>query len=298
MPFVQAGSHSLHYTDSHPTGPPTSSGLTFIFVHGLGSSQNYYFPVIPHLTPSHRCITIDTYGAARSPYTNDAVSIPSIAEDVIGVLDALNVPRSVVVGHSMGGLVVIELGARYPDRVLGVVPIGPTHPSEMLVTVMDKRAETVLEGMQANSFLGYFIKKFPQSVKIDTILILRLILAGMEPMANSIPSAAVGSRSTPLQRAFIRELLLGQNPKGYAALCRAIASAQAPDYATVRAPFLLIAGEEDKSASMEGCKYIFEHVSSQSKSMEVLQGVGHWHCIESPDEVGKLIARFAGGIVD
>lgn len=115
-------------------------------------------------------------------------------------------------------------------------------------------------------------------------------------MANTIPSAAVGSRSTALQRAFIRELLLGQDPKGYAALCRAIASAQVPDYAAVRAPFLLIAGEEDKSASMEGCKYIFEHVSSQKKTMEVLEGVGHWHCIESPDEVGRSIARFVGAI--
>jgi pimeloyl-ACP methyl ester carboxylesterase len=116
-------------------------------------------------------------------------------------------------------------------------------------------------------------------------------------MANTIPSAAVGSRSTPLQRAFIRELLLGQNPKGYAALCRAIASAQVPDYAAVRAPFLLIAGEEDKSASMEGCQYIFEHVSSHSKSMEVLKGIGHWHCIEAPDDVGRLIAQFAEGII-
>ena len=119
---------------------------------------------------------------------------------------------------------------------------------------------------------------------------------GMEPLANTVPSAAVGSRSTPLQRAFIRELLLGQNPEGYIALCHAIANAQVPDYAAVQAPFLLIAGEEDKTASMEGCKFIFEHVGSQSKTMEVLEGVGHWHCIESPDEVGRLIAQFVGGI--
>lgn len=116
-------------------------------------------------------------------------------------------------------------------------------------------------------------------------------------MADTIPSAAVGSRSTPLQKAFIRELLLGQDPKGYAALCRAIATAQPAEYAAVRAPFLLIAGEEDKSASMEGCRYIFEQVSSQKKSFEVLEGVGHWHCIEAGDEVGGLIARFVGGIV-
>ncbi|KAJ5997084.1 hypothetical protein N7522_008744 [Penicillium canescens] len=262
MPFVQANSHRLNYADSHPAGPPTPTGLTFIFIHGLGSSQNYYYPVIPHLTDSHRCITIDTYGAARSPYTNGAVSIPDIAEDVIGVLDALRVRKAVAVGHSMGGIVVTELGARYPDRMQGIVAIGPTHPSDMLVTIMSKRSETVLE-------------------------------SGMESMANTIPFGAVGSRSTPLQKAFIRELISGQDPKGYAALCRAIASAKPADYAAIKAPFLLIAGEEDKSASMEGCRHIFDRVSSEKKSFEVLKGVGHWHCIEAANEVGALIAKFA-----
>jgi len=146
MPFVQANTHRLNYADSHPDGAP-ANGHTFVFIHGLGSSQNYYYPVIPHLTEKHRCITLDTYGAARSPYTGDQVSIPGLADDVIGVLDELKVSKAIVVGHSMGGLVVTELGSRYGDRVQGVVAIGPTHPSEMLVTVMGKRAETVLGGM-------------------------------------------------------------------------------------------------------------------------------------------------------
>ena len=115
-------------------------------------------------------------------------------------------------------------------------------------------------------------------------------------MANTIPTAAVGSKSTPLQRAFIRELILGQQPSGYAALCRAIATAPAPEYAAVRAPFLLIAGEEDKSAPMDGCRHIYEHVSSKRKQMEVLAGVGHWHCIEASEDVAKLIARFVGEV--
>ncbi|KAJ5574355.1 Alpha/beta hydrolase fold-1 [Penicillium hispanicum] len=287
MPFLTANNHRLNYADSHPTGPPTPTGLTFIFIHGLGSSQNYYFPVIPHLTAAHRCITLDTYGSARSPYTNEPVSLSGIAADVIGALDALSISKAVVVGHSMGGLVVMELGARYSDRVQGVVAVGPTHPSGALVTVMSKRAETVLEEPILCTLA------LCHTLSIDTINANAAVLAGMEPMANTIPTAAVGSRSTPLQRAFIRELILGQDPNGYAALCRAIANAQPADYAAVQAPFLLIAGEEDKSASMEGCKHIFENVSSKSKSLEVLKGVGHWHCIEASDDVGALIARFA-----
>lgn len=152
MPYLQANTHRLHYADTHPTNPPTSStSQTIIFIHGLGSSQNYYFPVLPHLSKSHRCITLDTYGAARSPYTdNGPISLPGIAADVIGALDALKIPNAVVVGHSMGGIVATELGARYPDRVVGAVAIGPTHPSKSLAAVMGKRAETVLGGK--NSF--------------------------------------------------------------------------------------------------------------------------------------------------
>lgn len=294
MPFVQGNDHRLYYADSHPAGPPTPTGLTFIFIHGLGSSQNYYYPVIPHLTKLHRCITIDTYGAARSPYTNDTVTIPGIAEDVIGVLDSLQVPKAVVVGHSMGGIVVTELGARYPDRLQGVVAIGPTHPSDMLVTVMNKRSDTVLE-CKFFLMLVYLIMHicFMRALLQYPYKCAKSSAAGIEPMANTIPFGAVGSRSTPLQKAFIRELILGQDPKGYAALCRAIAAAKPADYAAVKAPFLLIAGDEDKSASMEGCQHIFYHVSSKQKSLEVLKGVGHWHCIEAADEVGELIAKFA-----
>ena len=115
-------------------------------------------------------------------------------------------------------------------------------------------------------------------------------------MANTIPYQATGSGSSALTKAFIRELILGQNPEGYAALCRAIASAPVIDYSAVRVPFLLIAGEEDKSAPLEGCRVIFDGVSSEKKKLEVLEKVGHWHCVEAPEVVGGVIAGFVGGI--
>ncbi|KAL5343327.1 Alpha/Beta hydrolase protein [Aspergillus crustosus] len=264
MPLISVNNHQLHYTDSHPDGAPTD-GLTFYFIHGLGSSQNYYFPVIPHLTSKHRCITVDTYGSGRSTYTDQSVSIASIAADVVGVLDVLDIPAAVVVGHSMGGLVVTLLGSEYADRVKGVVAIGPTHPSETLTSVMHKRSETATEG-------------------------------GMESLANSIPYQATGSAASPLARSFIRELVLGQNPKGYAALCQAIANAPTIEYSLIKVPFLLIAGEEDRSASMEGCQYIFDNVSSEKKKLEVLKKVGHWHCIEAPDRIGEAILTFISGL--
>lgn len=118
----------------------------------------------------------------------------------------------------------------------------------------------------------------------------------MEPLANIIPQAATNSKSTSTQRALIRELLLGQDPKSYASMCQVIVDMKEPRYDAIKQPLLIIAGEEDKSAPLEGCKYIHEHVGSQKKELKILNGVGHWHCIEAPEQVGGLIADFCSSL--
>jgi pimeloyl-ACP methyl ester carboxylesterase len=64
----------------------------------------------------------------------------------------------------------------------------------------------------------------------------------------------------------------------------------------VQCPVLIIAGEEDKSAPLKGCQFIFEELSSREKRLEVLKGVGHWHCVEASDEVGRLVKDFVEGL--
>lgn len=118
----------------------------------------------------------------------------------------------------------------------------------------------------------------------------------MEPMANALPGQATGPKATPLQKAFIRELLLGQNPEGYAAICQGIAEAEPANYAAIKAPFLLIAGADDSVASIVGCEHIFKHVASSNKKMKVLAGVGHWHCIEASEHVANLIVEFVNNL--
>lgn len=97
MPFTTINSHSLHYTDIAPSGgQPTN--LTLILVHGLGSTQNFYFPIFPYLT-SYRCIIFDNYNAGRSQSDGKETSIASIGKDVLGLLDYLKVDKAVVVGY-------------------------------------------------------------------------------------------------------------------------------------------------------------------------------------------------------
>lgn len=78
----------------------------------------------------------------------------------------------------------------------------------------------------------------------------------MEPMADSIPTGATGSKSTPTHHAFIRALLLSQTSQGYIGLCRAIATARPVEYAKARCPALIIAGAEDKVVPVAGLEKI------------------------------------------
>lgn len=111
-------------------------------------------------------------------------------------------------------------------------------------------------------------------------------------MADAIPGAAVAKNASSLVKAFIRELLLGQSPEGYCSNCRVIANAKPPNYPQIKIPILILAGEEDKSAPLEGCKKMFGEIGTNEKKLETMPGVGHWQCLEAPDDVVKHIESF------
>lgn len=268
MPFLQAGYKQIHYTDYAPTDARAGHDFpTIICHHGLGSSQNFYYPIVPALTAAgFRVVVFDASGAARSPYTQVEQSIASLASDVLNVLDAISVSKAIVVGHSMGGIVASHLASdsSTKGRIQAAILLGPVYPNEAVSQAFEKRIDIV--GKE-----------------------------GMDPMADTIPFSAPGQGASPLVRSFIRELLLGQSAPGYVSHCRVICNAQRPEYEDIQAPLLLIAGEEDKSAALGLCQKMFEETGSQDKKMEVLKGVGHWHCLEAPDMVAEKILQFLKG---
>lgn len=114
----------------------------------------------------------------------------------------------------------------------------------------------------------------------------------MEPMANTVPKAATNAKSTPVQRAMIRELILGQEPKSYASHCDVILNMKDPGFSSIKTPVVILAGDEDQSAPMAGCELIHQNLGSSQKELKVLKGVGHWHCIEAGDRVANEIKAF------
>lgn len=110
-------------------------------------------------------------------------------------------------------------------------------------------------------------------------------------MANTVPGSATGPNATQLQKSFIREMILGQDPQGYIANCKAIKNAPIPDYEAVQCPIYIISGKVDKSAPPEGCQHIHDHlVNVKNKKIDIIEDMGHWYCVEDPELIGKSIA--------
>lgn len=69
-----------------------------------------------------------------------------------------------------------------------------------------------------------------------------------------------------------------------------------PNLKSINTPVLILAGEEDMSAPLEGCQYLHDNLRSQRKELKIMEGVGHWHCIEAGDQVAGEIAAFCSSL--
>ena len=101
-------------------------GEPCLLLHGYLASTAIWSPVLPLLAPRLRAAAIDLPGCGYSDRPQDApYDIPWFADLIPAVLDALQMPRAVLFGHSLGGAVALQAATRHPDRVRALVLVAP-----------------------------------------------------------------------------------------------------------------------------------------------------------------------------
>jgi sigma-B regulation protein RsbQ len=113
---------------------------TVVFVHGWGDSMAEWDPHIAAVSPPYSVVLLDLAGHGRSDKGRTAWTIEAFADDVRAVCDALHVKRAVLVGHSMGGPIILEVALRIPDRIAGLVPIDIVVDVDHVRTADDRAA--------------------------------------------------------------------------------------------------------------------------------------------------------------
>lgn len=272
----------------------TTTTPTLVFIHGLGSSQNFYYAIAKKLwNEGHQCLIFDNYGASLSPLSKedeamvasgeglDAILLKSSMNDVLGLVQHLEIFSIVLVGHSMGAMIVNYIAGKLRDDpsmvyVEGAILLGPVHPGEGLIEVFDSRVATIQK--EGN------------------------ILA----IANGVCENAVGRACSDLAKSFIRDLVMRQNVNGYIYNCKVISNASRESSKTnlferevypniPEIPIYILTGEDDKTAPWDTCvNVIVSGIKAYNSKLQVfkLGKVGHWPAVEDEPRVYTLIKNF------
>jgi len=102
--------------EAHGSGWPT-----IVLVHGWSCDRTYWEGQIEALSISNRVVAVDLGGHGESGVNRDRWTIESFGQDVATVANALDLQEIVLVGHSMGGDVILEAARHLPGRVKGLV---------------------------------------------------------------------------------------------------------------------------------------------------------------------------------
>jgi pimeloyl-ACP methyl ester carboxylesterase len=129
---------ALAYDEAGRGDPP------ILLVHCWTCDHTFFAPQFNHFSGTQRVIAVDLRGHGESDKPRQPYTVAGFAEDLVWLCRQLAVEKPVVVGHSMGGNVALELAARYPDFATAIVMVDSCIvPTATLVENLKGAAEAL-----------------------------------------------------------------------------------------------------------------------------------------------------------
>ncbi|MBY0298550.1 MAG: 3-oxoadipate enol-lactonase [Methylobacterium sp.] len=257
MPLIQANGTELNVDLSGPGGAPVVA-----FSNSLGTAMAMWDPLVPHLRGRYRVLRYDTRGHGASPTRDAPTAVEDLADDLLGLLDALEIDRAHVVGLSLGGMTGQALAMRAPERVqsLTLMATAACMPSE---ASWNERAETVrAHGTAA------------------------IVDATMERWFSPDFPASAPDAVEPVRRQFVET-----DRAGYAVCCNAIGRMDLrPGLDRITAPTLVIAGRDDPATPPEKSEEICAGI--RHAELVVLPRARHLLAVEQPAAAASHLLAF------
>lgn len=123
------------------------SGHPIIFIHGLGLRAECWFHQIEELKKNHTVYAIDMPGHGKSDLLKDKkVSLRSFVKVLAEFIKIQNIDSPIIIGHSLGALIAIELASLYPKLSSAIIAVTPIYNRSLEATKAVKlRAKEILE---------------------------------------------------------------------------------------------------------------------------------------------------------
>jgi 3-oxoadipate enol-lactonase/4-carboxymuconolactone decarboxylase len=214
------------------------------------------------LASRYRCLRYDTRGHGRSPVAEGAVTVDMLADDLVGLLDALKIEKAHLVGLSLGGMAAQAFGVRYPQRTASLVLMATAAhlpPRE----AWDQRVQLVrAQGMTA----------------IVETVVGRWFTADTLALSPEIVRP-------------VRDRFLALDRQGYAACCLAVRDMDLREQiGAITSPTLVVAGEDDPVTPIEMAETIAARIPGAE--LTVVPEAAHLVAVEQADAVNELLLDF------
>jgi pimeloyl-ACP methyl ester carboxylesterase len=243
----------------------TGKGDTaLVFVHGWAINKEYWRSQVDAFSKRYTVVTVDLGGHGASGHERNHWKIEDFSDDVMAVIDSLNLSKVILVGHSMGGDIILDIAYKIPDRVVGFIGIDnfkevgvPLSPEQHLQVDEFMKA---LNGNYKQTVQGYcktalFPPNYTDSASVSRVL---------RDVANTDSVVAAKSLSglfefVPKEIALLKEM---------------------------RKPVHLIISDFSPMQQDSLAKY-----SKAGFGIKTIHGTGHHPMIEKPDEFNKLLTE-------
>lgn len=225
-----------------------------VFIHGWSCDRSYWDNQVKTFSPKYKVVTIDLAGHGESGMNRNNYTMELFGEDVVTVVNKLKLKKVILIGHSMGGYVIIEAARRLPGKVIGLVGADTYQglEDEMTPEQIDKFIKPFKEN---------FIEKTKEFVKImfpptaDSALVKKV----SDDMSAAPPLIAISAL---------------QNLFGYLAF-KVLKDMNAP-IISINCDRYPINVEETR-----------KHV--KSFEVKMMKGVGHFVMLEDPAKFNQLL---------
>ncbi len=107
----------MTYNESSIYYKEYGNGEPLLLIAGLASDSQSWISVVEDLSKHFRVITFDNRGVGRSPQDNSDITIQKMTDDCADLIKHLKLSSINVLGHSMGGMIAMDLAIRYPELV-------------------------------------------------------------------------------------------------------------------------------------------------------------------------------------
>jgi len=244
------------------------AGPAVLFIHGFPFDHALWRHQMA--LPGWTSVAPDLRGAGRSPAPGGAYAMRDYAEDLIGVLDALQLEHAVFCGLSMGGYVLFEILRRFPARVRAAV------------LANTKAAGDTPEGKRDRDALAAVVER-----------------DGAAAIADRMITKVVGKTSQAERQdlvAEVRTMMLRQPVQGIVGALRAMRDRpdSSPLLPSIALPTLLIAGDEDQVTPATPMREMARAI--RGATITVIASAGHVSPLEQPRAFNEALGAFLAGL--